>query len=236
MAEPSDAPASWALLIGIDQYARLPERCQLAGCVNDVEVMAQLLVDRFGFPPGQVIKLVNAAATRAAILEAMDAMVARVRRGDCVVVHYSGHGSQAPSSDPGEVDGLDETILPHDAVRGGDPAADLDIHDKQIHAWLERLTAVTGNVTLVFDSCHSAGVTRDAGGALARWVPADMRLVDRRAAAPRTRSAPRHGRGAGPSGWVPLGERYVLLAGCQSSESSYELRAPAGGPQHGALT
>jgi len=236
MAAHTAEPTRWALLIGIDQYPRLPESWQLSGCANDVETMAQLLIDRFGFPGEQVIKLVDVAAKRADILAAIDSLVARVGRGDCVVVHYSGHGSQAPSLDPDEVDGQDETILPHDAVRDSDPPVDLDIHDKQIHAWLERLTAVTENVTLIFDSCHSGGVTREAGGARARWVPADRRLMARRASVPRMRSASQRSREVGPSGWVPLGQRYVLIAGCQSSECSCELTAPAAGVQHGALT
>lgn len=50
-----------------------------------------------------------------------------------------------------------------------------------------------------------------------------------------TRSAARV---IGPSGWLPLGERYVLIAGCRDDESSYEYRAKQGGEvvTHGALT
>jgi hypothetical protein len=236
MTQPQQATSKWALLIGIDRYVHLGEQLQLAGCVNDVEAMAQLLIDRFGFPSDQVIQLINEAATREAILAAMDRLVAQAGRGDGVVIHYSGHGSQAPSLDPDEADGKDETILPHDTARAGD-LPNLDIHDKEIHAFLERLTALTENVTLVFDSCHSGGVTRDAAGARARWAPPETRPLDRSRLPPRTRSARDGGQGAGPSGWVPLGQRYVLIAGCQSSESSYELQPSGnGGVQHGALT
>jgi Caspase domain len=236
MSDQQQAASKWAILVGIDHYLRLGERAQLAGCVNDVEVMAQLLLDRFGFPPDHVIKLVNEAATREAILAAMDRLVTQTGRGDSVVFHYSGHGSQSPSLDPDEIDGKDETILPHDTSRSGD-FPNLDIHDKEIHDWLERLTAVTENVTLIFDSCHSGGVTRDAAGARARWVEPETRPLDRSLFPPRRRSAPGGVRDAGPSGWVPLGQRYVLLAGCQSSECSYELQPSGNGDvQHGALT
>jgi hypothetical protein len=236
MTQPSQPSARWALLIGIDRYSRLGETAQLSGCENDVEVIGQILIDRFAFPADHVVKLVNEAATRTAILGAMDALVATVVRGDVVVLHYSGHGSQARSLDPAEADGLDETILPHDTGRSGD-APNLDIRDKEIHAWLERITAVTGNVTLIFDSCHSGGVTRDATGAKARWVKPDLRPPDHHALLAPTRSASRSRNEIGPSGWVPLGQRYVLLAGCSSSECSYELAAPGGdGLHHGALT
>src|SRR5207302_3187457 len=165
----------------------------------------------FGFPPEHVIQLVDEAATRQGIMGAMDQLVTRARRGDCVVFHYSGHGSQAPSLDPDEPDGMDETILPHDTGRAGD-VPNLDIHDKEIHAWIERLTAITGNVTLFFDSCHSGGVTRDAAGVRARWVPPDTRPGKLHPAPPRTRSAPTTARETGPSGWVPLGASHVLIA------------------------
>jgi hypothetical protein len=44
-------------------------------------------------------------------------------------------------------------------------------------------------------------------------------------------------RDLGASGWLPLGKRFVVIAGCQDDESSYELDAPDD-PQlkHGALT
>jgi hypothetical protein len=227
----------WALLIGIDHYSQLGERWDLSGCVSDVEVMAQLLIDRFAFPAEQVTRLVDGAATQAAILAAMDSLVARVKPGDAVILHYSGHGSQALSSDSDEVDGLDETIVPSDAVRTGDGLNLLDIRDKQINAWLERLTAVTHNVTLIFDSCHSGGVTRDALGAKARWLPPGLPTGDREGSATRQAARPRSAPAPGPSGWLPLGQRYVLLAGCGSSESSFELAAPgADRLHHGALT
>jgi hypothetical protein len=235
MSEQLQAASSWALLVGIDRYLRLDKRYQLAGCVNDVNAMAQLLIDRFGFPSDRVTKLVDAAATRQEILAAMNRLVTQVGHGDAVVFHYSGHGSQARSLDPDEIDGLDETILPHDTGRGDDK--NLDIHDKEIHDWLARLIAVTENVTLIFDACHSGGVTRDAAGARARWVPPDTRPLDPEVFPPQARSARRGARDTGPSGWAPLGQRYVLLAGCQSSESSYELQPSADGDvQHGALT
>jgi hypothetical protein len=236
MSQQSQASARWALLIGIDRYCRLGENAQLAGCANDVAAMAQVLVERFAFPPDHVVELVDEEATRSAILASLDALATKAAPGDAVVVHYSGHGSQAPSVDPNEADGCDETILPHDTGRdAGNP--NLDIHDKEIHAWLARITAVTRNVTLIFDSCHSGGVTRDAVGARARSVPADRRPLDRRLVPPMKRTAARARGETGPSGWVPLGQRYVLLAGCASSECSYELAAPGSdGLHHGALT
>lgn len=51
----------WALLIGIDRY---PNFRQLAGCINDVEVMRQVLIDSFNFPESHVALLTDEQATR----------------------------------------------------------------------------------------------------------------------------------------------------------------------------
>jgi hypothetical protein len=220
----------WGLLIGIDRYPRLAERYQLAGCVNDIRAVSQLLVERFGFPAAHLTQRLNGDATRQGILTALKDLVERVGEGDAVLFHYSGHGSQKVDLDGDESDGLDETIVPSDSGRAPDP--NLDIIDDEIHDWLGRLTAKTPNVTLVFDSCHSGTVSRGMGRA--RGVPPDLRRpagmwprafrrgpVDRK----------------GPGGWLPAGSSpHFLLSACRSSETSHELQLGAGGPSHGALT
>jgi Caspase domain len=230
----------WALLIGIDRYPNFPAQAQLAGCVNDVEAIAELLINRFSFPAGNVERLLNGAATRAGIRAALDSLTERVGVDDVVVVQYSGHGSRM--TDPKAPDGMDETIVPSDS--GREPHENRDICDTEIHRWLLRLTERTGHLTLIFDSCHSGHILRDPFGAKGRWVEPDLRLAgDGGRVAQRERDA---GAG-GPLGEVgadgagsyrlPLGSKYVLLAGCRSTETSFEVLAQeAGEVQHGALT
>jgi hypothetical protein len=225
-----------ALLVGIDAYPRLSPHEQLHGCVNDVELMASVLRETFGFPEDGITLLRDADATRDGILAAFDSLLAAARPDDVVVVHYSGHGSQMTDREGDEADGLDETIVPHDSGRAPDP--NRDITDDEILAWLARLTAVTTRVTLVFDCCHSGTVSRDAFGARARWVAPDLRPVEELppSPVPGTRAVP-GAREVGPSGWLPLSERYVLMAGCRDTESSYEYSPNADGRlHHGALT
>ncbi|PAP75156.1 DUF7379 domain-containing protein [Rubrivirga marina] len=227
-------PRKRALLIGIDEYPNLSAFHQLEGCVNDVTAMAGLLRDRFGFADEDVTVLTNAAATRAGILAALDRLADAVEADDVVVVHYAGHGSQITDLDGDEPDGLDETIVPHDGVRQSGP--NTDITDDEIHAWIQRVTATTPFLTLLFDCCHSGTVTRDAFGARARSLAPDTRRADqigRRPGGVPTRSvtAPE-----GPSGWLPLHDRYVLIAGCRDDESAYEYRPSEADTPHGALT
>ncbi len=242
------APAKatrWALLIGIDRYPNFPEHAQLAGCVNDVEAMAALLVYRVSFPPGNVERLLDGAATREGIRAAFGSLTERVGLDDVVVVQYSGHGSRM--ADPTAPDGMDETIVPGDSGRA--PHENRDLCDTEIHRWLLRLTERTGHLTLIFDSCHSGHIMRDPFGAKGRWVEPDPRPAVA-ASATMAPSVPQRRRDAGPGGpggeagtdgagsyRLPLSSKYVLLAGCRSTETSFEVLAQeAGGIQHGALT
>ncbi|HEU4995805.1 MAG TPA: caspase family protein [Gemmatimonadaceae bacterium] len=217
-----------ALLIGINRYKRRP----LDGCVNDVGIMRDLLVGKFQFPERDTTLMTDAAATRDGILAALDHLVAETRSGDIVVIHYAGHGSQM-YLDPDEVNqnasGMKNTIVPVDTDR--DAQVNRDITDDEINAVLERLAGKTANTTLIFDCCHSGTITRDLQGK-SRYLEPGSPRAERGASSVRRRSrSPR-----GPSGWVPLADSYVLIAGCRDKESSYE--TPAGRPQepHGALS
>ncbi|MCX6033044.1 MAG: caspase family protein [Chloroflexi bacterium] len=227
----------WALLIGVNKYPKLPPDKQLDGCVNDVEVMAGLLQSHFGFPSGNITVMRDEEAHREGILTALDAFTSRVGIDDIVVVQYSGHGSQMTDREGDEPDGLDETIVPYDSGRA--PYPNRDITDDEIHAWLVRVTEATPYVTLIFDCCHSGTITRDAFGDKSRWLEPDTRPIAELPPSPVDFQAARaRRRDIGPSGWLPLGDRYVLLAGCQDDESSYEHTVHQNGQtvQHGALT
>jgi hypothetical protein len=218
-----------ALLIGVNAYPNLGAQYQLYGCVNDVRAMASILGGNFGFAEQDVEIVLDEHATREGITSAMQRLVERTVADDVVVIQYSGHGSQARAGGTEEGDLLNETIVPHDSGRGS--GANRDITDDEIFAWLRTLTEKTRYVTLVFDCCHSGTVTRDAFGTRGRWVEPGDRPAEAPAQAVR-------GRDLGPSGWLPRGEGYVLLAGCRDDEVSNEHRIVREDPgqQQGALT
>lgn len=223
-----------ALLIGINEYPHLAASAQLRGCVNDVRALATLLRGRFGFEDDRVTVLTDAEATRDGILGALDALAGRVEADDVVVLAYAGHGSQITDVDGDEPDGLDETLVPYDAVRGS--GANRDITDDELHAWILRVTERTPYLTLLFDCCHSGTVTRDGFGARTRSLEPDTRpaaALGRPPAPATTRSAPT---ASGPSGWLPLSQRYVLVAGCRDEQKSHEHADPETGVTNGALT
>ncbi|MCU0571262.1 MAG: caspase family protein, partial [Oculatellaceae cyanobacterium Prado106] len=90
-----------ALLVGINQYAEqvcdyLPQRgSALNGCLTDVELQRELLIQRFGFQASDILTLTDQQATREGIETAfLHHLTAQARPGDVVVFHFSGLGSR----------------------------------------------------------------------------------------------------------------------------------------------
>ena len=234
MNQEASSRGGWALLIGIDTYPNFESRRQLGGCVNDVHIMKDALMRRFGFHEHRISVLTNMEATRDAILAAFEDLVQRVGK-DEVVVHYSGHGSQKPDGpEKDEADGYDETLVPCDSGRLPDHE-NLDITDDQIHEWLLRLMQRTPYVTLIFDCCNSGTILREG----------KVRGLPREELPPGDRVPPVRGRTVyrdtqmGSKGWLRDGEseNCVLFAACRNSEFANEILV-GDSPQvpHGALT
>lgn len=209
-------PRKHALLVGIGKYRNLPP---LPGATHDVANMKDLLVKTMGFPERAVVTLENEAATRAAILGQLEQLIQRVAAQDTAVFHFSGHGSQRADSTQDEEDGLDETLVPYDSR---DPGI-YDISDDEINQLLIRLTERCGNVTFIFDSCHS-GTGQRAG--VFRKVEADLRKTVMASTAPPQRQKR-------PFGGVQA-ENYVMIAACTSTQVAGEIDVD--GQRQGALT
>jgi len=86
--------AKKALLIGINRY-QIPGS-DLRGCVNDVKNLAAALVEFYGFAKADIETLTDVAATKKAMQDGMRKLIKGGRKGDVLVLHYSGHGSNVP--------------------------------------------------------------------------------------------------------------------------------------------
>lgn len=233
MSDAKPAPGRWALLVGIDEYP-LFDGVELYGCVNDVNVMQKALISNCHFSSEHVEVLTNGQATRDGILAAMDRLIERVGPGDLALFHYSGHGSRMTDREDDEPDGWDQTIVPSDSGRMDKP--NRDISDDEIYAWLMKLTAKAGHVTVILDSCHSGAALREGEFLRRRQVPDDDRKVEELPPSPIADAVSRELRQSKQkgSGWLPLNPNYVVLAGCSCRQSSNE--KDFGGVTHGALT
>ncbi|WP_326550675.1 caspase family protein [Micromonospora sp. NBC_01813] len=158
-----------ALLIGSDYDG-------LQGVRPDLVVMTEALRAR-----GFVVRECSPAeATRSAILAAYEKLIDDVGPGDAVVVYYSGHGGSTgppplpagplPAGPPptgplptGPLRPADlQYIVPIDY---GESTADdfRGIAAAELSILQSRLVAVTRNVTVILDCCHSGLMSRDGG-------------------------------------------------------------------------
>lgn len=226
--------AKRAVLIGINRY-RMPG-ADLRGCVADVHNLRTLLAARFDFAPANIVSLIDATATKRAIEAALRKLVAGGRRGDVLLAHFSGHGSNVPDDDGDEADGRDEVLCP----------VDLDwrnpLRDDWLRTCFDRLRAGV-NLTVITDCCHSGTITR----ALA---PPDAPVIGRFLPSPQDLIAVESGRrlrGSVRSGLhasAPAARRRrdvvladlpeVLITGCRADQTSAD--AAIDGAFHGALT
>lgn len=215
--------AKLALLIGVDKYKSTDIR-PLQGAVNDIRLMREVLVGKFGVPPTNIIMLENEQATHKAIIAAIkDHLIAKAKNGDVVVLHFSGHGSQMKDISEDEVDQLDETLVPYDSRTEGV----FDISDDEINGLLKQLTEKTKNVTFIFDSCHSGAASR-GGNAVRQIEP------DRRTPPTPPDSAINSREAEGGADFRPNDSDYVLISGSLAKELSNETEFE--GRRHGALT
>ncbi|MBS9395876.1 MAG: caspase family protein [Dolichospermum sp. LBC05a] len=81
-----------ALLIGINQYPQSPA---LGGCVTDVELQTELLINRCGFAASDILTLTDEQASRKFIENAfLDHLGKQAKSGDVVIFHFSGYGTR----------------------------------------------------------------------------------------------------------------------------------------------
>jgi hypothetical protein len=81
-----------ALLIGINQYPQSPA---LGGCVTDVELQTELLINRCGFAASDILTLTDEQASRKFIENAfLDHLGKQAKPGDVVIFHFSGYGTR----------------------------------------------------------------------------------------------------------------------------------------------
>lgn len=154
-----------ALVIGIDEYkppvgtnasnARA-DWPNLDGCKNDAQSIKALIVQYFAFKEQNVKELYDRAATREAILKAMNEMIDNCSAGDIAFIYYAGHGSQVKNSLSLEKDLKDESIVPADSWKEGVA----DIRDKELAKIYNRFVDKKIKLTLVFDCCHSGSIAR----------------------------------------------------------------------------
>ena len=105
--------ADRALLVGVGDY-RSPHVTDLDGTGLDLTMMREV-VRLLGFPAEGVQVLADAAATEAAVDQAIrEWLVEGAGPEDRILFYFSGHGAQVADLSGDELDGRDEVLALHD--------------------------------------------------------------------------------------------------------------------------
>ena len=165
-------PRKLAMLVGVSEYPA--GITSLGGCLTDVDLQYELLVNRFGFNPADIVRVTDTAdlkPSRDTILQVFqEHLIDQAAPGDVVVFHYSGHGSRVIDPNPltennlsNNPEGVSENnlngaIVPNDALSDGLVP---DIMGRTLFLLMRSLK--TDNVTAILDSCYSGGGFRGTG-------------------------------------------------------------------------
>src|ERR1044071_2683045 len=195
-ASAAQAKEKYAVLIGINDY---PQGIgKLRGCVNDAKNIHKVLRNDFGFTTeDNVTELLDSAATRQGIFDAVKKYQQKAVAGDLFVMTFSGHGTIFPDAkseeqdetSPFEViydgqvaypkDRYDVAIVPYDArsATSGKPWRNL-ILDDELFDLFSGLTSKGVGVVLISDSCHSGSLARGVNDpdTAVRFVPPEQAL------------------------------------------------------------
>ncbi|KAG8737059.1 hypothetical protein FRC10_008610 [Ceratobasidium sp. 414] len=155
----------YALIIGINAYPKLKP---LTGAVADATAMQEFLTVDLKVPPNHITSLRDNQATREGIIQAFRRIRddPRIHKGDPILIFYAGHGGLGTAPPEWKQKyGYDEiqVIFPYDynlATPGSKDPVNC-IPDRTIGTLLNELAAAKGdNITVIFDSCHSASGSR----------------------------------------------------------------------------
>ncbi|CAE6434402.1 unnamed protein product [Rhizoctonia solani] len=233
----------YALVIGINQYLY---HSQLQGAVNDANAFKSYLLDDLLVPEEQIITLFDSQATRAGIIQAFQNLATdpRIQQNDPIVIYYAGHGAEIqPPPNRHDLSGsMVQCLVPQDAgTRDLETAVIPPIPDFTISSLLNRIANAKGdNISVIFDSCHSASVTRiDIGaGRGSRSIPwlcfsplpddIDSDLIENPSISTRSLSP------AQDETDIRGMQSHVLLAACSSKGLAYENLDTL--PHHGYFT
>ncbi|CAE6475244.1 unnamed protein product [Rhizoctonia solani] len=231
-----------ALVIGINDYLH---HSHLRGAVNDANLFKSYLLNDLLVPETQITTLFNTQATRSEIIQAFKnlSIDPNIEHGDPIVIFYAGHGAevQPPPNRRTADESRVQCLVPQDAGTSDLSSAVIPpIPDFTISSLLSRIASAKGdNLTVIFDSCHSASITRIGRGRGSRSIPSLCfpplpEDIDSDIIAENLSIATRSLRVSNNEPEVRGMQSHVLLAACSSKGLAYEDLDTT--PHHGFFT
>lgn len=143
-------PQGHALLIGVANYEKISSLP--SAILNDVNDVAETLSspEYCGYPPANVVTLLDTNATRAAVLKGLEELIARAGPDDTACVFFSGHGCIVGK--PGNEDSIIATV--------DSDLADIENTSISSNELAAALVQIKAKRLLVFiDACHAGGAS-----------------------------------------------------------------------------
>jgi Caspase domain len=164
------------LVIGINDYAS-HDVYDLDGAVADALAFKRYLEDDLGVPTSQIRLLLNAEATRSAIIGALDKLATdkRIKPGDPIIFYYAGHGGEVDAPKNWEAGGAKiQMLIPHDFRTTVNGEVLHGIPDRTIGVLLSRVAEKKGNNIV---SLHEPLINEYATDRLTPCTDGDLRLL-----------------------------------------------------------
>ena len=216
-----------AIVIGIGQ-----QEDRAWGKINgdrDVPYVMEMLKNA-KFKMGNVKKLVNQQATKAAIMNALKSLASQSKHGDIVYVHFSGHGQQMKDVHNDEKDGLDECWIPYDAYRKPceKDRGEKHLTDDEVNYYLNAIRdkiGDSGKMLVVIDACHSGGATRGDEDEVVRGVEDIFEAIKSFIWG----TSADNGKADVNPNAKENKERWITISACKSDQVNIEMKSPAVG-------
>lgn len=145
-----------AICAGINNYPGSTN--DLQGCVNDANDWSDLLKLN-GFETKVIL---DKQATRSALLDALENLIANAVADDVIVFTYSGHGTNVIDTSGDEEDSYDEALYVYDGI----------LLDDALRAVIQK-TRPGVHLVIISDSCFSGTVTRVSPTGVPRYMKTD---------------------------------------------------------------
>lgn len=239
---PGEVGRFHALLIGIDNYKESP----LDGCVNDIRTIETFLHDRLQVPGESIRKLLaprpdgkgtiapqGAEPTYDNLVQALRQLSGDdVQHGDRVFIYYAGHGAteRVPIAES-----YFEGLVPLDQDEKG------LLFDVELNQLLQAIANRSGDLTVILDCCHSAGITRSVPAPQQSYAVRMLQLDENHRVSPTRAVAVRERiQKLGATALTrQLPEEYTVIAACHADETAGECSVAINGEpvkMHGMLT
>lgn len=224
-----------ALLVGIGKYDRMKTGWNVIHGDNDVALLRPLLQKR-GF--SDIVALTNEQATKAKIVNELNALAERCQSGDNVYFHFSGHGQpiRDDNGDEGKSKKYDESIIPYDACRdsrkmNGKYVGQYHLIDDELCPLLDaikRKLGPDGELFVAVDACFSKGIQKD------EMTDIDPELLKYVRGTNHAFTPPERITVKSPKQFSK-GAKLTVVTACKENERNIEYKAPSG-KMYGSLS